>query len=136
MLPEQIALVFAQAGGADAAQVLDVTGSPEAEDGVIAYDERAGHRQEFTCDTLEGVFKRFPRRVGNNRGAMYIHTAPASAPGQLTILIGREQTHLLTIKFAQAAHYNGARRHIHAKGKRIGGKNCAQVPSSKQRFYQ
>src|SRR5437667_5007665 len=53
LFPQDISLVFAQAGGTDTSQVLDITWTPQIEYRVIANDEGAGDGQQFTCDTLE-----------------------------------------------------------------------------------
>src|SRR6185312_10514591 len=73
LLPQFIALIFAQAGCADTAQVLYIARSPEIEDGVIANDERRGDGQQFSRNAPKRVLERFPRRIGDYRGSMHIH---------------------------------------------------------------
>src|SRR2546421_4128607 len=53
LLPQYIALVFAQTGGTDAAQVFDIAGPPQVQHRVIANDKRTRDRQQFACDALE-----------------------------------------------------------------------------------
>ena len=53
LLPQYIALVFAQTGGTNTTQVLDITWTPQIEYRVIANNEGAGNRQQFTCNAPE-----------------------------------------------------------------------------------
>src|SRR6266699_3636952 len=78
LLPELIALVLAQAGGADAVQVSCIARAPEVEDRVVANHKRAGDGQEFTCDALERLFKRLPWGVRDHCCTMNVYTTPPS----------------------------------------------------------
>src|SRR5258707_2274652 len=76
LLPELIALVLAQAGGADAVQVSCIARAPEVEDRVVANHKRAGDGQEFTWDPMEPLFKRVPWGVRDHCCTMNVYATP------------------------------------------------------------
>src|SRR6266487_1540549 len=116
--------------------MLHIAGTPEVEHRVVANNERAAYRQKFACDALKGAFKRLPGRIGNNSSSVNIHAAPSGTSRQLTVFIGSEQAHLLTIEFAEAGDNDRTGGHIDTEGKGIGGKDGSQVSSGKEGLYQ
>src|SRR6266536_1917386 len=53
LFPQDIALIFTQTGCTNTTQMLDIPWTPQIEYRVIANDEGAGNRQQFTSDAPE-----------------------------------------------------------------------------------